>query len=188
MVYLLVSSCFSAWVQPNTLCIKPFLRDAMNIIQKTREGCGCPKFEAKKVFWQISSLLENDSPIFRQREMLSLPGFGHFPARSTAAGKLARPAGTLLESLLRDRHEAHLTTPALKTESLKAPNRSFESIAVVDLLKGSFPCFLRVCCPGKALGRAEGNFRFRAYMSRAGTGRGYTRDRLRRNFLEVLLR
>ena len=65
-------------------------------IQKTREGCGCPKFPAGKVFWQISTLLENDSPIFRQREMLSLPRFGHFPARKTAAGKLAAPAGTLL--------------------------------------------------------------------------------------------
>ena len=47
--------------------------------QKTREGCGCPKFAAGKVFRQISTLLENDSPIFRQREMLSLPRFGHFP-------------------------------------------------------------------------------------------------------------
>ena len=42
------------------------------------------------------------SPIFRQREILSLPRFGHFPARKTAAGKLA--AGTLLDFLLRDRH------------------------------------------------------------------------------------
>ena len=42
--------------------------------------------------------------IFRQREMLSLPRFGHFPARKTAAGKLAAPAGTLLDFLLRDRH------------------------------------------------------------------------------------
>ena len=72
--------------------------------QKTREGCGCPKFHAGKVFRQISTLLENDSPIFRQREMLSLPRFGHFPARKTAAGKLAAPAGTLLDFLLRDRH------------------------------------------------------------------------------------
>ena len=72
--------------------------------QKTREGCGCPKFLAGKVFRQISTLLENSSPIFRQREMLSLPRFGHFPARKTAAGKLAAPAGTLLDFLLRDRH------------------------------------------------------------------------------------
>ena len=36
---------------------------------------------------QISTLLENHSPISRQREMLSLPRFGHFPARKTAAGK-----------------------------------------------------------------------------------------------------
>ena len=75
-----------------------------SIYQKTREGCGCPKFPAGKVFRQISTLLENDSPIFRQREMLSLPRFGHFPARKTAAGKLAVPAGTLLDFLLRDRH------------------------------------------------------------------------------------
>ena len=51
------------------------------VYQKTREGCGCPKFPAGKVFRQISTLLENSSPIFRQREMLSLPRFGHFPAR-----------------------------------------------------------------------------------------------------------
>ena len=74
------------------------------IHQKTREGCGCPKFPAGKVFRQISTLLESDSPIFRQREMLSLPRFGHFPARKTAAGKLAAPAGTLLDFLLQDRH------------------------------------------------------------------------------------
>ena len=49
----------------------------------TREGCGCPKFPAGKVFLQISTLLENDSPIFRRHEMLSLPRFGHFPARNT---------------------------------------------------------------------------------------------------------
>ena len=61
--------------------------------QETREGCGCPKFPAGKVFWQISTLLENDSPIFRQREMLSLPRFGHFPARKTAAGNIDRACG-----------------------------------------------------------------------------------------------
>ena len=36
--------------------------------QKTQEGCGCPKFLAGKVFRQISTLLENSSPIFRQHE------------------------------------------------------------------------------------------------------------------------
>ena len=72
--------------------------------QKTREGCGCQKFLAGKVFGQISTLLENSSPIFRQHEMLSLPRFGHFPARKTAAGKLAAPSGTLLDFRLRDRH------------------------------------------------------------------------------------
>ena len=75
-----------------------------SVFQKAREGCGCPKFLAGKVFWQIATLLENASPIFRQREMLSLPRFGHFPARKTAAGKLAAPAGTQLDFLLRDRH------------------------------------------------------------------------------------
>ena len=72
----------------------------IRVNQKTREGCGCPKFPAGKVFRQISTLLENDSLIFRQLEMLSLPRFGHFPARKTAAGKLAAPAGTLLDFLL----------------------------------------------------------------------------------------
>ena len=84
--------------------VRPFwLRLRGRIIQKTREGCGCPKFLAGKVFGQISTLLENSSPIFRQHEMLSLPRFGHFPARKTAAGKLAAPSGTLLDFLLRDR-------------------------------------------------------------------------------------
>ena len=72
--------------------------------QKTREGCGCPKFLAGKVFRQISTLLENYSPIFRQHEMPSLPRFGHFPATKMAAGKSAPPSGTLLDFLLRDRH------------------------------------------------------------------------------------
>ena len=40
----------------------------------------------------------------RQHEMLSLPRFGHLPARKTAAGKSAAPAGTLLDFLLRDSH------------------------------------------------------------------------------------
>ena len=53
---------------------------------------------------KFSTLLENSSPIFRQRGMLSLPKFGHFPARKMAAGKLAPPSGTLLDFLLRDRH------------------------------------------------------------------------------------
>ena len=62
------------------------------------------KFLAGRVFGQISTLLENSSPIFRQHEMLSLPRFRHFPARKSAAGKLAAPPGTLLDFLLRDRH------------------------------------------------------------------------------------
>ena len=51
-------------------------------ISENREGCGCSKFLAGKVFRQISMLLENSSPIFRQHEILSLPRFGHFPARN----------------------------------------------------------------------------------------------------------
>ena len=56
-----------------------------------------------------NSLLEKFSGKFRRcwkipnrfssrHEMLSLPRFGHFPARKTAAGKLAAPSGTLLDS------------------------------------------------------------------------------------------
>ena len=50
------------------------------------------------------TLLENYSPIFRQHEMLSLPRFGHVPARKMAAGKSVPPSGTLLDFLLGDRH------------------------------------------------------------------------------------
>ena len=82
-------------------------RGCGDTIQNTREGCGCPRFLAGRVCWQISTLLENSSPIFRQHEVLSLPRFGHFPARKTAAGKLAAPSGTLLDFLLRDRHSLH---------------------------------------------------------------------------------
>ena len=46
--------------------------------QKTREGCGCPKFPAGKVLRQIWTLLEDNSPIFRQHKMLSLQGLGTF--------------------------------------------------------------------------------------------------------------
>ena len=53
-----------------------------------------------KVSREITTLLENDSPIFRQHEMLSLPRFGHFPARKMAAGKSTPPSGTLLDFLL----------------------------------------------------------------------------------------
>ena len=72
--------------------------------QTTREGCGCREFLAGQFFRQISTLLENSSPIFRQHEMLSLPRFGHFPVRKMAAGKSAPPSGTLLDFLLWDRH------------------------------------------------------------------------------------
>ena len=61
-------------------------------IQKSREGSGCPKFLAGKVFRQNSTLLENSSPIFRQHEMLFLPRFGHFPSRKMAAGRSAPPS------------------------------------------------------------------------------------------------
>ena len=72
----------------------------MAIDQKTREGCGCPKFLAGKVFRQSSKLLDNYSPIFRQHEILSLPAFGQFPERKMAAGKSAPPSGMLLDFLL----------------------------------------------------------------------------------------
>ena len=58
---------------------------------KTREGCGCPKFLAGKVFRQVSVLLEHFSSIFRQHQKLS------FPARRVAAGKSAPISGTLLD-------------------------------------------------------------------------------------------
>ena len=78
--------------------------------QKTREGCGCPKFLAGRVFWQISTLLENSSPPFREHDMLSLPRFGHFSARKMTVGKLAPPSGTLpvLDLLLRNRRSLFL--------------------------------------------------------------------------------
>ena len=75
-------------------------RSQLESNQKTGEGCGCPKFLAGKVFRQISTLLENYSPIFQQHETLSLPRFGHYPARKMAAGKLAPPSGKLLDFLL----------------------------------------------------------------------------------------
>ena len=80
------------------------MRNLACLSQKTREGCGCLKSVAGKVFQQISTLLENYSLIFRQRETLSLPRSVHFPARKMAAGKSAPPSGTLLDFLLRDRH------------------------------------------------------------------------------------
>ena len=48
--------------------------------QKIREGYGCPKSCAGRVFQQFPTLLENSPLILRQHEMLSLPRFGHFPA------------------------------------------------------------------------------------------------------------
>ena len=59
------------------------------------------------VFQQISTLLgilPPDFPAARDGIMLSLPRFGHFPARTMAAGKSALPSGTLLDFLLQDRH------------------------------------------------------------------------------------
>ena len=55
-------------------------------------------FLAGNVFQQISMLLDDSSPIFRQHEMLFLPRFGHFPARKMAAGKSAPPSVMLLDS------------------------------------------------------------------------------------------
>ena len=55
-----------------------------------RKPCKINSKKKKRV--QISTLLENVSPIFRQHKMLSLPRFGHFPAREMAAGKSPRGA------------------------------------------------------------------------------------------------
>ena len=60
--------------------------------QGLREGCGCPKFLAGKVFRQMLTLLENSSPTFGQHRMLFLPNFGHFWASKMAAGKSALPS------------------------------------------------------------------------------------------------
>ena len=68
-------------------CLMFFLVDILGIFQTTWEGCDCPKFLAGRAFRQIATLLENDSPIFRQHKMLSVPRFGHFPARKMAAGR-----------------------------------------------------------------------------------------------------
>ena len=98
----------------------------LSAFQKTREGCGCPKFVAGKVLRQISTLLENYCPIFRQREMLCLPRFGHFPARKMAAGKSAPPSGTLLDFLLRDRHAtAFLSSPEHSGIHFREPKSAF---------------------------------------------------------------
>ena len=65
-------------------------------------GLGCNKSENSRRLWLsgwkgFPTLLENSSPIFRQHEMLSLPRFGHFPARKTAAGKSTAPSATPLD-------------------------------------------------------------------------------------------
>ena len=46
--------------------------------QKTRKGCGCPKFLAGRFFGQISTLLENCSPIFRRTKCYPCQGLGNF--------------------------------------------------------------------------------------------------------------
>ena len=99
-----------------------------------REGCGCPKFLAGKVLRQISTLLKNYSPIFRQHEMLSLSRFGHLPATKMAAGKSAPPSGTLLDFLLRDRHSLQLsfffdpTTRLLRRVLRRVLKTAFEKV------------------------------------------------------------
>ena len=69
-------------------------------ISETSRRLSLSEFLAGRVFRQISSLLEKSSPIFRRHERLSLPRFGHCPARNTAAGKSAPPSGTLLDFLV----------------------------------------------------------------------------------------
>ena len=66
--------------------------------KRLERGCGCSKLLAGRVFWRgISAVLANSSPIFWQHGMLSLPRFGHFPARKAAAGTSAPPSRTLLD-------------------------------------------------------------------------------------------
>ena len=91
------------------------------IIWKTWEGCGSPKFPAGKVFEQMSTLLENSSPIFREHKMLCLPRFGHFPARKMTARKLAPPSGTLLDFLLRDLHRLNSGGMVCQGSNLQLP-------------------------------------------------------------------
>ena len=67
---------------------------------KTREGCGCRKVLAGKVFRQFFDAAGKCFPDFPAAEMLSPPRFGHFPARRMATGKSAPPSGTLLDFLL----------------------------------------------------------------------------------------
>ena len=88
-------------IKPNTLSFlnSTVFRSSQDS-QNSRRCCGCLKVLAGKVFRQLSTLLEHDSPVFWQREMLSLPRFGHFPARKMAAEKSALPSGTLLDFLL----------------------------------------------------------------------------------------
>ena len=64
-----------------------------HLSQKTREGCGCPKFLAGKVFRRILTLLENHSLIFRRHQVLSLPRFGRFLAGKAAVGKIGPAFG-----------------------------------------------------------------------------------------------
>ena len=63
---------------------------AKTALVRNRPCVSSRKFLAGKVFLQISTLLENSSPIFRQHDMPSLPRFGHFPARKMAVGNPAR--------------------------------------------------------------------------------------------------
>ena len=115
-------------------------------------------------FRRCWEMIPRFSPIFQQREMLSLPRFGHFPARKTAAGKLAAPAGTLLDFFLRDRHSlkgrtticGFLSVPAVFCENLRLPNALFsrrrgESAKIRGYLRFSSACPLKISPLPKAL-------------------------------------
>ena len=68
-----------------------------NSIQKTREGCGCPKFLAGRVFRQISMLLKKFFPDFAAAPNAVPAKVGLPPATKFAAGKPAPPSGMLLD-------------------------------------------------------------------------------------------
>ena len=61
--------------------------------QKTREGCGCPKFLAGKVFRQISTLLENSSPIFPAAQNAIPAKVWAFSGKDNGCWKIGRACG-----------------------------------------------------------------------------------------------
>ena len=87
-IYIYMYVIFSGWSEKRGF---PYSRGTIKSLpwsfpsltfQKTREGCGCLKLLAGKVFGQISTLLEKSSPIFRQHEMLFLPSLVAFQTQT----------------------------------------------------------------------------------------------------------